>query len=96
MGKLDELRMRYESAEAELRRTLDWLDEAHERISAMETALRPFATMKAADGDTFADYDDAVIIRCEVTAGDLRRASMAFSGGLLCLRCRAAIARAPP
>lgn len=58
--------MRAEAAEAE-----------RDRLKA---ALAPFAAIKADDGDDFSAYDDQVVIRCEVTVGDLRKARKALGG----------------
>jgi hypothetical protein len=44
----------------------------------LKAALAPFAAIKADDGDDFSAYDDQVVIRCEVTAGDLRKAHKAL------------------
>ncbi len=46
----------------------------------LKAALAPFAAIKADDGDDFSTYDDQVVIRCEVTAGDLRKARKALGG----------------
>lgn len=44
----------------------------------LKAAISPFAAIKADDGDDFSTYDDQVVIRCEVTAGDLRKARKAL------------------
>lgn len=45
---------------------------APEWRSELLSALRRIADVTADDGDDFAGYDEAVIIRVEMTAGDLR------------------------
>lgn len=41
--------------------------------------LKPFADIKADDGDDFSSWYDNVIIRCEVTAGEIKAARAALS-----------------
>lgn len=53
---------------------------AEARVEQLCKALAPFANIKADDGDTFDNYEDQVIIRCEITAGDLRKARKALEG----------------
>lgn len=58
----------------------DWMwclnkpHDAAEYIAALESALHPFAGIKADDGDTFGRYPGECVIRCEVTAGEVRAA----------------------
>lgn len=51
---------------------------ADKRCARLEAALAPFAAIKADDGDTFDTWHDDVIIRCEVTVGDLKKARFAL------------------
>jgi hypothetical protein len=44
----------------------------------LREALRPFARIEAANGDDFSTYPDETVIRCEVTAGEIRRAREAM------------------
>ena len=46
--------------------------ELAEYCQKLINALQIFANIKADDGDDFRDYPDQTIIRCEVTAKDLR------------------------
>lgn len=48
------------------------------RVEELRAALKPFAGIKADDGDDFSAYDDQVVIRCEVTVGDLKKARSAL------------------
>lgn len=57
------------------------LNQQADAIERLASALMPFALIKADDGDDFSAYDDQVIIRCEITAGDLKRARKALRGG---------------
>lgn len=58
----------------------DWmwcLNNPHDaavHIEALESALRPFAVIRADDGDTFDRYPDECVIRCAITAGEVRAA----------------------
>ena len=52
--------------------------EARAERDRLKAALALFAAIKADDGDDFSTYDDQVVIRCEVTAGDLRKARTAL------------------
>jgi hypothetical protein len=54
-----------------------WLKEREEN-ARLRAALQVFANIKAADGDDFSQYVDVAIIRCEVTAKDLRLARAAL------------------
>lgn len=42
-------------------------------------ALKRFADIKADDGDNYESYPDEVIIKCEITAGDLKAARVALA-----------------
>ena len=48
------------------------------KVEELRNALQPFAGIKADDGDTFDTWNDDVIIRCEVTVGDLKKARSAL------------------
>lgn len=56
------------------------VDAKEAEMEELRAALKPFAGIKADDGDDFSAYDDQVVIRCEVTAGDLRKARKALGG----------------
>ena len=58
--------------------TIGVADEAAEAIVKLRDALTPFANIKADDGDTFDTWHDDVVIRCEITVGDLRKARAAL------------------
>jgi hypothetical protein len=59
-----------ERVSVDLRALCDVLVAGHEAAAA----LSPFASIQADDGDSFDGYPDQVVIRCEVTAGEIRRA----------------------
>ena len=44
-----------------------------ELFDVASEAMRPFADLKAANGDDFSGYPDEVVIRFEATAGEIRR-----------------------
>lgn len=48
-------------------------------INRLRDALWPFALIRADDGDDFSGWHDDVIIRCEITVGDLRKAREALN-----------------
>ena len=48
------------------------------QVERLKGVLGIFAAIKADDGDTFDAWNDDVIIRCEVTAGDLKKARAAL------------------
>ncbi len=54
------------------------LKAAEARADRLRVALTLFSNIKADDGDTFDGYDDQVIIRCEITVGDLGKARKAL------------------
>lgn len=54
------------------------LGEAEACTERLREALKPFANIKADDGDTFEGYNDDVIIKCEITVGDLKKARKAM------------------
>jgi len=54
------------------------VDAKEARVEELRAALKPFAGIKADDGDDFSAYDDQVVIRCEVTVGDLKKARSAL------------------
>lgn len=43
-------------------------------------ALTRIAGIKADDGDDYSEWDDAIIIRCEITAADLKAVRSAING----------------
>lgn len=49
-------------------------------VKVLRAALQPFAGIKAEDGDTFDKWGDSVVIRCEITVGDLKKARKALAG----------------
>jgi hypothetical protein len=54
-------------------------DDAEATVAAQAAALENFAKISASDGDDFSRYDDVTIVRCEVTAGDIRKARAALA-----------------
>lgn len=52
---------------------------ANARAERLHEALAPFAAIKADDGDTFDTWGDQVVIRCEITVRDLRKAREALA-----------------
>lgn len=50
------------------------LEHLQSQVEMLRKALEPFARIRADDGDDFSTYPDDAIIRCEVTAGELRAA----------------------
>ena len=52
--------------------------EAAARIEQLEKALRPFAGIKADDGDDFSKWPDQVIIKCEVSVREIKAARAAL------------------
>lgn len=56
----------------------DCLEALEAGVEELRAALKPFAQIKADDGDTFDTWNDDVIIRCEVTVGDLKKARSAL------------------
>ena len=54
---------------------MDKMDE----VEALRNALEPFARITASNGDDFSNYPDEVVIRCEITAGEIRAARRALS-----------------
>jgi hypothetical protein len=53
------------------------LEDENERLRA---ALKPFAGIKADDGDDFSKWPDMVIIKCEVSVRELKAARAALDG----------------
>jgi hypothetical protein len=51
---------------------------AEAEVERLKGVLGIFAAIKADDGDTFDTWNDDVIIRCEVTVGDLKKARAAL------------------
>ncbi len=49
-------------------------------LRVLRRALEPFAALRAGDGDTFATYPDDCVVRCEVTAGEVKAARAALAG----------------
>jgi hypothetical protein len=53
---------------------------AEAEVARLREAVTPFASIKADDGDTFDTWDDQVVIRCEITVRDMRKAREALEG----------------
>jgi len=79
-GDRDRTRADYETMKAHNKELFGKLSAAELERDRLKAALAPFAAIKADDGDDFSTYDDQVVIRCEVTAGDLRKARKALGG----------------
>jgi hypothetical protein len=58
--------------------TLAQLLAAERRLKKARRALLPFSEIKAEDGDDFSAYPDDVVVRCEVTVGEIKRAKKAM------------------
>lgn len=54
------------------------IDTLLEIITVLASALERFANIRADDGDTFAAYPREVIIRCEVSVGEIHDARAAM------------------
>lgn len=46
--------------------------EVKRRLEELEEAIEAFSNITAPDGDDFSDWNDQVIIRTEITAGELK------------------------
>ena len=55
--------------------TLQQLLAAERRL---RRALKPFATIKADNGDDFSEYPPETVIRCEISAGEIHAAREAL------------------
>jgi chromosome segregation ATPase len=62
----------------EVKSATDIRVEAEARAERLREVLKPFANIKADDGDTFDGWNDEVVIRCEITVGELKRARKAL------------------
>lgn len=83
-------------APADLREAGDFYADLYARscglIGILRTALKPFANIKADDGDNFGSYPDEVVIRIEATAGDIKNARSAMEDTVL---LRSALSASP-
>jgi len=79
-GEVERLRSTFNAGTVEqiLKVTQDRAEKAEAENARLKGALEVFAAIKADDGDTFDKWDDSVVIRCEITVGDLKKARKAL------------------